>query len=63
MKDTAFNLVRSYTDSFQDVDVDYLGIGGKVAMFVGFSFDLHLAAIPDFFASLVAFDLYGDNWK
>lgn len=63
MKDTSFNLVRSYTDAYKDVDVDYLAIGGRVAMFVGFAFDLHLAAIPDFLASLVACDLYGDNWK
>lgn len=63
MKDTSFNLVRSYTDAYKDVDIDYLAIGGRFAMFVGVAFDLHLAAIPDFFASLVACDLYGDNWK
>lgn len=63
MEDTSFNLVRCYTDAFKDRDIDYLAIGGRVAMFVGFAFDLHLAAIPDFLCSLVGFDLYGDNWK
>ena len=63
VEDTTFNLVRSYTDAFRDRDIDYLAIGGKVAMFVGVAFDFHIAAIPDFFCSLVGFDLYGDNWK
>ena len=63
LKDTSFNLVRSYTEAYTNGNIDYLAIGGKVAMIVGFSFDLHLAAIPDFFASLAGRDFYGDNWK
>lgn len=63
MEDTSFNLVRCYTDAFKDRDIDYLAIGARVAMFVGFAVDFHAAAIPDFLCSLVGFDLYGDNWK
>lgn len=62
-EDASFNLVRYYSDIYTDRNVDYLAIGGKVAMFAGIAVDLHIAAIPDFFCSLVACDLYGDNWK
>ena len=63
LEDTSFNLVRCYTDAYKDRDIDYLAIGARVAMFIGFAVDFHAAAIPDFLCSLVGFDLYDDNWK
>lgn len=63
LEDTSFNLVRSYTNTFKDRDIDPYALGVKAAMFAGVSFDLHPMAIADFFCGLAGYDLSGDNWK